>query len=67
MLYTFKDAFSFIEEIGTCLNRKVEVDITDKSPFFVRPYHIKAGVEVYKMDHWYIFLDNSDSPSIVEQ
>ena len=29
------------DEIGTCLNIEVEIDIMDKSPFFIRPYHVK--------------------------
>ena len=29
------------DEIGTCSNIEVEIDVTDKSPFFIRPYHIK--------------------------
>ena len=28
-------------EIGTCPNIKVEIDVTDKFPFFIRPYHVK--------------------------
>ena len=39
MLY--KEAFSLRDEIGTCPNIEVEIDITDKSPFFRRPYHIR--------------------------
>ena len=27
------------DEIGTCPNIKVEIDITDSSPFFIRPFH----------------------------
>ena len=41
MLYKYKDAFSLREEIATCPNIEVEIDVTDKSPFFIRPYHIK--------------------------
>ena len=41
MLYKYKDAFSLRDEIGTCPNIEVEIDITDKSPFFIRPYHVK--------------------------
>ena len=41
MLYKYKDAFSLRDEIGTCSNIKVEIDVTDKSPFFIRPYHCK--------------------------
>ena len=33
--------FSLRDEIGTCLNIKVEIDITDNSPFFIRPFHAK--------------------------
>ena len=34
MLYKYKDAFSLRDEIGICLNKEIEIDITDKSPFF---------------------------------
>ena len=37
----YEDAFSLRDEIGTCLNIKVEIDVTDKSPFFIRPCHVK--------------------------
>ena len=29
------------DEIGACPHIKVEIDITDNSPFFIRPYHAK--------------------------
>ena len=41
MLFKYKEAFSLRDEIGTCLNIEVEIDVTDKSPFFIRPYHIR--------------------------
>ena len=41
MLYKYKDAFSLRDEIGTCPNIEVEIDVTDKSPFFIRLYHVK--------------------------
>ena len=41
MLYNYKDTFSLRDEIGTCPNIKAEIDIRDKSPFFIRPYHVK--------------------------
>ena len=41
MLYKYKDIFSLRDEIGTCPNIAVEIEVTDKSPFFIRPYHIK--------------------------
>ena len=40
-LYRYKEAFSLRDEIGTCLNIEVGIDVTDKSPFFIRPYHVK--------------------------
>ena len=41
MLYKYKKAFSLRDEIGTCPNIEVEIDVMDKSPFFIRPYHVK--------------------------
>ena len=41
MLYKYKDAFSIRDEIGTCPNIEVEIDITDKSPFFIRWFNVK--------------------------
>ena len=41
MFYKYKDAFSLRDEIGTCQNIEVEIDVTDKSLFFIRPYHVK--------------------------
>ena len=41
MLYKYKDAFSLRDEIGTCPHIEMEIDVMDKSPFFVRPYHVK--------------------------
>ena len=41
MLYKCKEAFSLRDEIGTCPNIEVEIDIRYKSPFFIRPYHVR--------------------------
>ena len=41
MLFSYKEAFSLRDEIGTCPNIEVEIDVTDKLPFFIRPYHIR--------------------------
>ena len=41
IIYDYKDAFSLRDEIGTCPNIKVEIDVMDKSPFFIRPFHAK--------------------------
>ena len=39
LLYQYNDAFSLSDQIGLCPNIKIEIDITDKSPFFIRPFH----------------------------
>ena len=41
MLYKYKDIFSLRDEIGMCPNIEVNIEVTDKSPFFIRPYHVK--------------------------
>ena len=41
MLFKYRQAFSLRDEIGTCPNIEVEIDVTDKSPFFIRPYHVR--------------------------
>ena len=41
MLYKYKEVFSLRDEIGICPNIEMEIDITDKSPFFFRLYHVK--------------------------
>ena len=43
LAYKYKDAFSLRDEIGTGPNIEVEIDVTDKSPFFIRPFHAKEG------------------------
>ena len=35
MLYKYKGAFSLRDEIGTCPNIEVGLDVTDKSPFLL--------------------------------
>ena len=39
MIYKYKDAFSLRDEIGTCPNIEIDIDITDKTQSFIRPYH----------------------------
>ena len=39
LLYKYKDTFSLRDEIGLCPNIRIEIDVTDKSPFFIRPFH----------------------------
>ena len=40
-MYDYKDVFSLRDEIGTCPNIEVNIEVTDNSPFFIRPYHVK--------------------------
>ena len=39
LLYKYKDGFSLRDEIGLCPNIEIEIDVTDKSLFFIRPFH----------------------------
>ena len=41
MLHKHKEAFSFRDDIGTFPNIEVEIEVTDKSPFFIRSYHVR--------------------------
>ena len=41
MFYKYKEAFSLRDEISTCTNIEVEIEVMDKSPFFIRPYHVR--------------------------
>ena len=34
MLYKYREAFSLRDEIGLCPNIEVEVDVTDRFPFY---------------------------------
>ena len=46
MLYKYKEAFSLRDEIGICPNIEVEMEVTYKSPFFIRPYHVREEDKV---------------------
>ena len=35
LLYEYKDIFSLRDEIGTCPNIEVNIEVTDSSPFFI--------------------------------
>ena len=39
LLYKYKDTFSLRDKIGLCPNIEIEIDVTDKLPFFIRPFH----------------------------
>ena len=40
IILDYKKAFSLREETGECPNIKVDIDVIDESPFFVRPFPI---------------------------
>ena len=41
LIYEYKGPFSLRDEIGMYPNIKVEIDVTDNSPFVIRPFHAK--------------------------
>ena len=46
LLYQYKDTFSLRDEIGLCPNIEIEIDVTDRSPFFIRPFHANEDDKV---------------------
>ena len=45
LLYKYKDVFSLRDEIGLCPNMEIEIDVIDKSPFFIRPFHVNGKMK----------------------
>ena len=41
MLYKYKEAFSLRDKIGTCPNIEIRIEVRDRSPFFIRLYHVR--------------------------
>ena len=41
----YKEAFSLRDKIGTHPNTEVGIHVTGKSPFFIRPYHVREEDE----------------------
>ena len=41
MIYEYREAFSLRDEIETCPNIEIDIDVTDRMQFFIRPYHVK--------------------------
>ena len=41
MIYEYKDAFSLRGEIGTYPNIELDIDVMNRTPFFIRPYHVR--------------------------
>ena len=47
MLHKYKEAFSLRDEIGTCPNIEVKINVTDKSPFLLD--HIMLERKIRKL------------------
>ena len=47
LLYKYREAFSLRDEIGTRPNIEVEIEVTDKSPFFIRSYYVRQEDKVF--------------------
>ena len=43
MLYKYNESFSLRDEIGTCPNIEVDINVTDRSLFYIWHYHVKGG------------------------
>ena len=58
LLYQYKVAFSLRDKIGLCPNIEIEIDVTDKSPFFIRPFHANEEDKVIldKEMKWLCYL-----------
>ena len=56
MLYKYKEVFSLRDEIGTFPNIEVEIDAMDKSPYFIRPYHIKEEDKKFYRQKWSVYV-----------
>ena len=41
MIYEYKDAFSLRDETGTCPKIEIDIDVMDRMPSFIRPYHVR--------------------------
>ena len=41
MICEYKDAFSLRDEIRTCPDIEIDIDVMDRTPFFIRPCHIR--------------------------
>ena len=39
LFYKYKDAFILRDKVGLCPNIKIKIDVTDKSPLFIRPFY----------------------------
>ena len=45
LLYPYKDAFSLRDQIGLCPNIEIEIDVTDRSQFFIRLFMLMRMIK----------------------
>ena len=45
LLEKYKDAFCLRDEIGLAPQMQVHLDLTDKTPFFIRPFTVKEDMK----------------------
>ena len=67
MLYEYKNVFSLRDDIGTCPNIEVEINITDKTPFLIKPYHAKSDEEIMLLQYFEGRFFSLFQPSNVEE
>ena len=41
MISKYRETFSLRDEIGTCPNIEIDIDVRDKTPFFISPYQVR--------------------------
>ena len=51
LLEKYKDAFCLCDEIGLAPHMQVHLDMTDKTPFFIRPFTVKEYIKS-KIKKW---------------
>ena len=58
LLVKYKEVFSLREEISTCPNIEVDLQVINKSPLFIRLFHVKEEdtPKIYKEMHWLVHL-----------
>ena len=47
-MYKYKDAFGLRDEIGTCLNIEVDIDVTDTSPFLLDHIMLRKKIKLFE-------------------
>ena len=41
IIYEYREAFSLRDEIRMCPHIEIDIDVTNKTPFFIRPCHVR--------------------------